>query len=89
MITKNEAIQYARNHIAGWDWVDSQAVKGAVLSTRTEALAAGVKNSAGLQDEWLISFARIASGHPLDNVFPLVTIIVGAKKGETSVLEGI
>jgi len=88
MITKNEAIENARRHIINWDFVDANSVKEAIFTTRSETLAAGVKDSPTVRDRWVISFARIPSGHPLDESFPFITMIVDAETGEVRHLEG-
>lgn len=89
MITEDKAIENARLHTTGWDFIDNQAEPTSVLLTRPEILKAGITDPALVRDEWLISFPRIPFGHPLDEVYPFVTIRVDAETGEASMPESL
>jgi len=89
MISKNEAIDYARRHIAGWDFVDVNTVEEPIFFSRASALERGVKDSPAVRDAWLVGFARIPSGHSLDDEFTKLIVDVDAETGETSVLESL
>ncbi len=89
MIDHNEALEKARQYVAGWDFVDPKSVNTPIFISRSSYLQSGVKDSPNVRDTWLITFARIPREHPLDDVFPLVSINVDAETGKTSLLEGI
>ena len=89
MINQNEAIEKARQHIAGWEHVDSEAVNNLVFSSRARALEQGVKDGPCVRDAWLVGFKRIPYGHALEDVHPRIVVIVDAETGKTSILESL
>jgi len=89
MIDHIEALDKARQYVTGWDFVDPNSVNTPVFISRSSYLERGVKDSPNVRDTWLITFSRVPREHPLDDVFPLVSINVDAETGKASLVEGI
>ena len=89
MITEAEAIQRAKEHVAGWDFVDPNAVETPVWSDAASALAAGVKDGPWVRAAGGGRGARLTTGHPMDEVFDSLTVRVDAETGATSVLASL
>ena len=88
-ISMNEAIDLARAHIKGLDFVNPEAVISAELFTHADALAIGMPTTPQVKDQWLINFKRVAVGHPLDGLFHSLMVAVDAETGVADIQEDL
>jgi len=89
MIDKDQAIIAAKKKVVHLDFVDSNDILRVALSTREEALAAGVKNAPSVRDKWVVNFRRVSTGHPLDGLFEWLSVWVDAETGEATIIESL
>lgn len=86
MITQQQAITAAKIEIGTLDYVDSGKVLGALLVSRDMAIEAGAPDNPELRSRWLVDFARVKTGHALDDVFDSLLVSVDAETGKTQII---
>lgn len=79
----------AKEKVKGLTYIDHEHVLKAYVTTREEALAAGVKDDPDVRTTWRILFKRIPTGHPLDGLFEWLAVFVDAETGEATIIENL
>lgn len=88
-ISAEEAIRHARRKVAGLTYIDPQQVENPVFSSRARALAVGVGDGPNVRDTWLVSFARVPTGHMTDGMFDSLMVVVDAETGEATIQDSL
>lgn len=87
MITEQQAIEEARKKVEKLKYVDSQKVSNVELITREYAKKMGA--TAEIKDNWSVSFDRVRTDHPLNDLFDFLIVSVDAETGEATIIESL
>lgn len=87
MITRQQAIEFAREKVADLEYIDTQNVSYAKLITSEYARKMGA--TAEIRDNWSVSLDRIKTGRPLDGLFDNLLVTVDAETGVATIIENL